>query len=417
MRKLRADTVYLILSCGSGFFNALMFTVLTVYYVNDVRLNPLQLVLVGTVLEITEFICEVPTGIVADLHSRRLSVIIGTLVMGASFALVGSVPIYGVVLLGNIIWGIGWTFVSGAREAWLVDEVGEEHAGPIFLRATQLRQLSILVGTFVSVGLASIYLGLPLIVGGLMTVVLGLVLIITMPETAFHPVTRSNHSLWQAMNGIVRDGTQAMRGNGVLRTLLLVAIFGGAAAEALDRLGDAHFLTNFTFPQIGQLAPVVWFGIINAGAQLLSIAATSCVRWRIDTTNSRAVACTLLLSEVLSVAGIIVFGLAGNFPLALAAFWIRSVAATVAGPLYTTWANQHIAPQVRATVLSMLSQGDALGQFTGGPLIGAVGTVFSLRAAIVTAGIALIPALPLYALALRHAGATPFVSVSDEGII
>jgi len=72
------------------------------------------------------------------------------------------------------------------------------------------------------------------------------------------------------------------------------------------------------------------------------------------------------------------------------------------GPIYTTWLNGKIADsRVRATVLSMQGGLDAFGQSAFGPVIGLLGTIFSLRVAITTAGAILLPALPLYAWALR----------------
>ena len=68
-------------------------------------MNPLQLVLVGTVMELAVFVFEVPTGVVADTYSRRLSIIIGWIVFGVGLVVAGSVPSFGVVLLGWAIWG------------------------------------------------------------------------------------------------------------------------------------------------------------------------------------------------------------------------------------------------------------------------------------------------------------------------
>ncbi|MDP6509107.1 MAG: hypothetical protein QF719_08735 [Chloroflexota bacterium] len=66
-----------------------------------VGLDPLQLVLVGTVLEATVFIFEVPTGILADVYNRRLSVIVGVALIGADFTLEGAVPRFATVLAGR----------------------------------------------------------------------------------------------------------------------------------------------------------------------------------------------------------------------------------------------------------------------------------------------------------------------------
>ena len=62
-----------------------MITVNLVFMVQVAGLDPLQMVLVGTVLEASVFLFEVPTGVVADVVSRRLSVIIGYAIIGAGF--------------------------------------------------------------------------------------------------------------------------------------------------------------------------------------------------------------------------------------------------------------------------------------------------------------------------------------------
>ena len=111
------------------------FTVIMVFQVTEVGLNPLQLVLLGTTLEVTALLFEVPTGVVADVYSRRLSVIIGVFIIGVGMAM-QALPTFGLLLLAQVVWGIGYTFTSGATDAWLVDEVGDQNAGEVFLRAS-----------------------------------------------------------------------------------------------------------------------------------------------------------------------------------------------------------------------------------------------------------------------------------------
>ncbi|MCA9895416.1 MAG: MFS transporter, partial [Anaerolineae bacterium] len=129
-----AFRVYMIFSFLWRFSLTLAFTVNMVYLVTVMHLDPLQMVLVGTALELSAFLFEVPTGVVADVYSRRLSVIVGMALMGLSF-FVFVVPSFLVILLSQVILGIGWTFISGAISAWLVDEIGEETAGQAFIRA------------------------------------------------------------------------------------------------------------------------------------------------------------------------------------------------------------------------------------------------------------------------------------------
>ena len=124
MRKWDAFRVYLILSGVSSLAFAVMFTLNMIYEAEVVGLTPLQLVLVGTTLEIICFCFEIPTGLVADLYSRRLSVIIGFLLIGIGFLIEGTFPVFAAVLLKQGVWGFGATFTSGGAEGWLGDASG-----------------------------------------------------------------------------------------------------------------------------------------------------------------------------------------------------------------------------------------------------------------------------------------------------
>ena len=130
-------TVYLVLEFSAALLFSLIFTVSQLYFVTTVQLSPLQLVLVGTILEATVFLFEIPTGVVADLRSRRLSVILGYALMGVGFLVEGAFPYFASVALAQVLWGFGYTFTSGATQAWVADELGEDRAGQAYLRGAQ----------------------------------------------------------------------------------------------------------------------------------------------------------------------------------------------------------------------------------------------------------------------------------------
>lgn len=65
------------------------FVVIAVYLVRDVGLSPLQLVLVGTVMEAAVFVSEIPTGVFADTYSRRASLVVSFVVQGIGWMIVG----------------------------------------------------------------------------------------------------------------------------------------------------------------------------------------------------------------------------------------------------------------------------------------------------------------------------------------
>jgi DHA3 family tetracycline resistance protein-like MFS transporter len=395
----------LILSGADGLFSSVIFTVNMIYQVTVVGLNPLQLVLVGTTLEATAFIFEIPTGVVADVFSRRLSVTIGYLLIGLGFLVEGLFPFFATVLLAQVIWGFGYTFTSGALEAWLSDEIGEASAGRGFLRAAQVIQLTTLAGIVVSVAIGSEHVNLPIVVGGAGFIALGIFLALFMGEHGFvrrpSDERSSFHALWETF----RLGLHMVQHKPMLSTILGIGLFYGIYSEGFDRLWTPYLLT-FTFPAVDGMTTVAWFGLLRAGAILLSIAATEFVRRRVDTSSEPSVRRAMFAITALMVATLIGFALSFNLALAIAAFWTFSLLRQTTHPLYTAWVNQRLDPQVRATVISMSSQVDALGQIAGGPVVGAIGTALSLRVALTASATMLSPVLLLFSRAARGDTAT-----------
>jgi DHA3 family tetracycline resistance protein-like MFS transporter len=355
---------------------------------------------------VTTFLCEIPTGIIADLRSRRLSIIIGEILVGVCFVIEGSAPLFAAIVVAEIIRGVGLTCISGALEAWIADELGEARVREAFLRYGQVRQIGGLLGLGLGVGLATVSLTLPIILGGAAMIALGLALVATMPESGFRPVPPGERAGWRRRWGAARDtglaGARLIRTAPVLPLLLATGVVSGAFGEGIDRLNEAHFLRNFTFPAADRLEPVVWFGLINVGTTILGLGAAEVIARRARTDGEAHAAAILLAFTALRVGAAIAFGLAGNFALALAAYWAIPVLGNVGAPIRRAWLNRQLTPQTRATVFSIYGQADSLGQLLGGPAIGLVGTLYGLRAAMVAAGLLLTPALLLYARALRR---------------
>jgi len=83
MPKFKAYPVYLFLEAATALLFGMIFTMSSLYQVQRAQLSAIQLVLVGTVLELSIFLFEIPTGVVADVVSRRLSVILGVILSWA----------------------------------------------------------------------------------------------------------------------------------------------------------------------------------------------------------------------------------------------------------------------------------------------------------------------------------------------
>jgi MFS family permease len=406
MRRLPASTVYY----GLEFLVSMpSWVVVSIYLIRDLDLSPLELILMGTGMEATVFVFEVPTGVVADTYSRKLSLVIGILGMGAAWLLVGVVSAPWVVIVLWAGWGLSYTFTSGAYQAWITDEVGVERVGHVFLRGARLSFAGAIVGLVLSVAVGTQSLRAAVIAGGALQIACALACIFLMPETGFRRRTA------QVRAGALRElSTTAVNGGRFVRTqpvLLLVlgiAFFAGTASEAFDRLKEAHFLRAIGLPSIGNLDAVVWFGGFTAIAMLFGFFAVGVLQRRFERVGTEGVASLLFAFTATMAAAQLVFAVTGVAAVASVALLTALLARQLIWPLWETWVNQQITDSsVRATVNSITGQADAVGQAAGGPALGFLANGFGTGAALACGALLLTPALALYGRAIRHGGREP----------
>jgi DHA3 family tetracycline resistance protein-like MFS transporter len=406
VRRLPATTVYYGLNV---ILRMPTWVVMAVYLVRELHLSPLQLVLMGTAMEAAVFLFEVPTGVVADTYSRRLSLIIGYLGMGSAWVAVGLVSAPWLIIALWALWGFAYTFTSGAEQAWITDEVGIENIGTIFLRAARYGQAGAVVGLLLQVAVGTASLRAGVILGGAFTIACGLACIALMPETGFRRRPRAERgSALAEMRTTAVAGARYAWAAPVILLLIGVELFMGASSEAFDRLKEAHFLRDVGLPAMGQLDPVVWFGIFWLAGMLLNIASIGSLIRRVEHGGRDAVARFLFGFTSLELAAMLLFAMTGSTWLAIAGLLGVFFARNMAGPLYDTWLNAQITDSsVRATVLSLTGQSNAIGQAAGGPVLGAVGDAWGIRAALAGGAAAIAPALGLFARAIAHHGREP----------
>lgn len=378
------------------------YTTYGLYAVKAASLGPLELVLIGATLELSVVVAEVPTGIVADVYGRRLSVLVGLCVIGVGFGLMGSAPTFWCIALGSMLWAVGGTFISGAHQAWLADEVGEDEAAPVYLRGAQVRQLASLAGIPLGVALAARQLQLPMLVGAVGFWALALLLSRTMSERGYTPGSHARGHPWQAMVATLRAGVETVRGRPELVSLLAAALVFGMSGEAVGRLAPLHILNDIGLP--GVLAETTWFGILQAGSFLGAAMITWLTSRSAALRDPRLVVRILMVLTAVMAVATLTFALASAFWLALIAFWAARWVRIAVEPLMVMLMNRGLASEVRATVLSMLGQAEALGEVCGGPALGLVGALRTVRIALMGAALVLLPAFPLYARVLSRLG-------------
>ena len=404
--KLDATKVYLFIEFTASAFFAMMFVTMSLYEATVAGLTPLQLVLVGTTLEISAFVFEIPTGIVADVYSRRLSIIIGYFLMGVGFLIEGLFPAFLPILIAQVIWGLGYTFTSGATQAWISDEVGEEKANKLFMRATQVGLVASLFGMGLAMFVGANNVGLPIIIGAVGVILIAIVLIIIMPETGFHPTPKEDRNTWQHMFHTFNEGLKAVKARPRLISILGVGLFYGLYSEGFDRLWVKHLLDTFEIPVIFGNNQVAFFATLRIVGSVLTIFAVRFVEKRVDSDNAHSIGRAMLLVTGGIAVAMIGFAISPLLPLALGLYLVIDVLRDVRGPLNSAWVNQKLDSNVRATVHSMAGQVDAFGQIAGGPSVGMIARFFSVIAAITASGFLLLPAMLLVGRANK---------ISEEG--
>jgi MFS transporter, DHA3 family, tetracycline resistance protein len=422
-RSLRPDPrhLYIGIEVAESFFVATTYTTAVVYRVTSGHLNALQLILLGTVLELSYFVVQLPTGILADIVSRRFCVISGRFLVAAGFLMQGWSPHFTVQLIAQIPVGIGAALTFGAQEAWLADEAGETELTRVFLRATQLGLAGAVAGSILSGFLANWSLDLPFLVGGGLTAALAVTLLFIMDETNFRPPQRSvsagavTRQAWATFTEQVRQTHRAMVVVPGLVLLLGMLFCLGMWNESFDRLWGAYLLKDIVFPHPFGLTTVLWFSVLAVATALLGLAATQWATRRTHKLGPGSVVSTLLVLTIATAAGVAGMAISHVFVLAVTAYLAVVAMRPVFSPLVTGWVVARVHSGVRATALSATEMFDSGGQIVGGPVIGAIGVLTTIRVALLAGAVALAPAAGLLVAASKRTRVRPGAASPDTG--
>ncbi len=382
--------IYYFLTSSRSCIIQIVFTLNAIYYVSQADLNPLQLVLIGTILELSILLFEVPTGLVADFFGRKKSIILGTFIIGLAHLLEGSFPEFWAIAIGSALWGIGWTCISGAEQAWIADELENKDLESVFLKGARYSSFGRFIGILFSVLIAAVFtVQVAILLAGGLLILLALISLIIMPETKFVSVAREDASGFRQMILAIKSGTTLIKGNTVLIGIAAVTLLWGLASEGFDRLWGARFIEGF---RLAEEDSVYWFGAFYAVAFLLNIVLLKFVELYM---KGRYASVLCLINGILSI-GMLLFAFTDSFLAAMVLYWTIASLRSVNYPLISVLTNQRLQAQGRATALSMFGQLDAFGQVAGGPLVGIIALYTSIEWGIASSAVLIIPTLYLF---------------------
>lgn len=355
----------------------------------DVGLNPLLLLLLGTAKEVTILLVEIPTGVVADMRSRRLSVILSFLICGSAIVGAGLADGFVLLVLTQVLWAFGSTFRSGAETAWFTDEVGSvDVVDRVLPRRGRVEALGSVVGLVVTAVLASVAgLSVALVTVGGLLMAWGLVLIARMPETGFH---RHDASARTRFGSLLGEGLVASRQPG-LRVLLIVTVIAGVASEAVDRLYIARL------DQIGlQDISIDSVLLIGSASVFISVGAIALLFVLGSRLAGPRLAQVMVGLNIVTGIAAAVLAQINLLSIAVGAYIAQGMVRSVARTVTTGWTNHFTDRSNRATVHSFVGQAQSLGEISGGIALG----VLAKQAGI---GTAMIASAALYLLAATWA--------------
>ena len=356
---------------------------------------------------------EIPTGVVADTLGRRVSFLLSVSVLAATTLLYVALAQLeaGVVAfaLVSVGMGLGFTFYSGAMEAWLVDALAVTgYRGildRVFARGQQITGAAMLVGAVGGGLLGQIDLAIPYLVRAALLAVVFVVAFVVMHDLGFTP---RRVSAGELPGEIVRNGKAGVEfgwGQRPLRLLMLASLV------------QVGFLTwGFYASQPYLLAlldsDAVWIaGLVAAGVALSTIAGNQVVTIASRYCGRRT---TLLLSAAaLQTCAAVALGVASSFWVALPAFLLVTASVGVTSPVRQAYLHQVVRTEQRATVVSFDSMVSNVGGVGGQVGLGALGEARSVGAAFVAGGVATAAALPLLAK-LRRLGGTADLVVGER---
>jgi MFS family permease len=378
---------YYALMLGNTLAASLIWGINTIFLL-DAGLNNLEAFAANAFFTAGMVIFEVPTGIVADMWGRRVSFLLGTVTLAATTALYVMLwqieaPFWSwaVVSLGL---GLGFTFFSGAVEAWLVDALAAtQFTGPlesVLARGQVVTGVGMLTGSIAGGFLAeAVSLGFPFV---LRAVILGLMFI-----TAFalmHDLGFERQRGVSPLQGI-RDISSNSIEYGLrvpsVRYLMFAAPFTGGVGIYVFYALQPYLLELYGDPTAYGIAGLV--AAIVAGAQILGGMATPFLRRLFHRRTS-----ALLAAEFLSVAALVGIGLIESFGvvIALIAVWGLLFAASM--PIRQAYLNGMIPSQQRATILSFDSLMSSTGGVVSQPLLGRSADVWGYPTSyVISAGI------------------------------
>lgn len=393
----RIQRTYLTLLLGNTLAASFIWGVNTLFLL-DAGLSNLEAFAANAFFTLGMVIFEIPTGVIADTVGRRASYLLGTIVLAGATALywlmwLWSSPFWAWALV-SVLLGLGFTFFSGAVDAWLVDALrASEYTGdlePVFSKGMIVGGIAMLAGSVLGGVVAQLTdLGVPFLLRAGILVLMFVVAFLAMRDIGFTP-DRSEGPL-TAVRTVFRGSVTHGLGNPPVRYLMLAAPFTAGVGIYVFYALQPYLLELWGDPTAYSIAGLA--AAIVAGSQIVGGLLAPRVRRLFKKRTT-----VLILAGAAGVVLLLVLGIVPNFWVALALLIVWGISASIDDPIRRSYLNDLIPSKQRATVLSFESLMGNVGGIGIQPALGRVADLGGYAFSLVIGGVISAVAVPFIAL-------------------
>jgi MFS family permease len=389
---------YLLLTGLYTLSASLIWAVNTLFLLHRGRLDIFEVFVVNAIFAAATAVFELPTGLVADTRGRRLSFLLsvvlllaGTLGYAAAAALGGGIVLFAAM---SMVLGLGFSFYSGAMEAWLVDALtAAGFTGTldgVFARAAFTSGAAMLIGSVGGGLLGTIDLSIPYLVRALLLAGLLAIGLVSLRDLGFSPPAPDSRTPWTGMASLAYASLRYGWRSPSVR--LLVA---ASSTLALFTSWGFYSWQPYFLALAGRDAAWVT-GILAAAISTAAMAGNAVVEWLGRYCARRT---TLLAWAVLiHAAAALGVGLATSFWTAVLFYLLVNAAVGVFQPVRQAYLHQMTPGPQRATVASFDSLVSNGASTAGQMALGYLARAESIAAGYAVGGALTFAAFPVVAL-------------------
>jgi MFS family permease len=390
----RVQRVYLTLLAGNTVAASFIWGINTLFLL-DAGLSNFEAFAANAFFTAGMVLFEIPTGVVADTVGRKASYLLGTITLAVTTGLywllwVQHAPFVWWAVV-SVLLGLGFTFFSGAVDAWLVDALAaSDYEGAleaVFGRGLVVTGIATFAGSVAGGAIAQATdLGVPFVLRAVVLVLMFVFAAVAMHDIGFTP-DRSMGPLRATRNVLTQSIDHGLRKASVRYVILSAPFASGVGIYAFYAL-QPYLLQLYGDEKAYSVAGLA--AAVLALAQIAGGVLASRVRLLFARRTT-----TVIGASVASIVVLVVLGLTNVFWLAIVLLVVWGFVFALAGPVRQAYLNDMIPSKQRATVLSFDSLFGSIGGVVVQPALGRAADLSGYGLSLAIGGLVELLGIPL----------------------